>query len=399
MSTPAALRPPERLWGRDFTLCALTNLFVFVVFYLLITAMALYAVNEFRASDAMAGLAASGFVLGSVAARLVAGQAMEFISPRRMLLVSMALFLAFSALYLVAGSLVLLIIVRVLHGVSFGVATTVLATAVQGLIPPHRRSEGTGWFSTSNTVASAIGPLLAFQLTDRWGFGALFLACTAVSVLGVAAALLVRVPAVPRAGGERPRFTLLGLISRPALPVSVVILLAGLAYSSVLAFLNSHAHDQGIDPTSASLFFVVYAAVLLASRFVVGPLHDRHGDNAVALPLLIFFMGGLAVLGLWPTVPGLMVAGALCAIGFGALLSCLQSVAAAVVSPAQIGVATSTYFLMLDVGIGIGPVLLGLLLPVTGFSGMYLGLAGFVLAIMAVYWLTHGRHRQQRAGG
>lgn len=174
--------------------------------------------------------------------------------------------------------------------------------------------------------------------------------------------------------------------------------MSGLAYSGVLAFLNGYAREQGISPTSASLFFVVYAVVLVLSRFIVGPAHDRYGDNAVVFPLLACLAVAMAVLALWPAVPGLIIAAVLCAFGFGALLTSLQSVAATVVPPFQIGVATSTYFLMLDVGIGLGPILLGSLLPVTGFSGMYLGLAGFVLLTMGVYWLVHGRRAQHRPG-
>lgn len=395
-STP---QPPSRLWSRNFILVSLTNLFQSLVFYLLVTAMALYAVNEFQASAVMSGLAVSGFVLGSVLARLLTGQAMEFIGRRRTLLVSMALFLVASALYLTVDSLGMLIAVRVLHGVTFGAASTVVATAVQGMIPPHRRSEGTGWFGTSTTVATALGPLLAFQLTDRFGFDSLFVLCTVVSGIGLVAAGLVHLPAAPRPeDGSRPRFSLLRILARPAVPVSLIILMSGLAYSGVLAFLNGYAQEQGISPTSASLFFVVYAAVLVLSRFIVGPAHDRYGDNAVVFPLLACLAVAMAVLALWPAVPGLIIAAVLCAFGFGALLTSLQSVAATVVPPFQIGVATSTYFLMLDVGIGLGPILLGSLLPVTGFSGMYLGLASFVVLTMGVYWLVHGRRAQHRPG-
>ncbi|MEO9248726.1 MFS transporter [Citricoccus nitrophenolicus] len=394
-STP---QPPTRLWSRNFILTFLTNLFLSLVFYLLVTAMALYAVDEFQASEVMSGLAVSAFVLGAVVARLFTGQAMESIGRQKVLVFALALFLAASALYLVADSLGLLIAVRFVHGVGFGAAATVLAAAVQGMIPPHRRSEGTGWFGTSMNIGAAIGPMLAFQLTDRFGFDSLFIVCTGFAVLGLSAGLLLRLPAPQRGSGARPRFALSGLISVPVLPVALVMLLAGLAYSGVLAFLNGYAQEQGISPTVASLFFVVYAAVLVPSRFIVGPAQDRYGPNAVVLPLMGLFVAGLAVLALWPTTAGVLLSAGLCALGFGSTLTGLQSVAATVVPPFQIGVATSTFFLFLDLGTGLGPVLLGAVLPVTNFSGMYLGLSGFVLVTMVVYWFAHGRRAQHGAG-
>lgn len=392
-------QPPTRLWSRNFVLTFVTNLFLSLVFYLLVTAMALYAVNEFQASDVMSGLAVSAFVLGAVVARLVTGQAMELIGRKRVLIFALALFLVASALYLAASSLGLLIAVRFLHGLGFGAASTVLAAAVQGMIPPHRRSEGTGWFGTSMNIGAAVGPMLAFQLTDRFGFDSLFIVCTGFAVIGLLAGFLVQLPTPQRHGtGYRHRFSLRGVISLPVLPVASVMLMAGLAYSGILAFLNGYAQEQGIGPTVTSLFFVVYAAVLVLSRFFVGPVQDRYGANAVVFPLLVLFVAGLAVLSLWPTATGFLLAAGLCALGFGSTLTSLQTVAVTVVPTFQIGVATSTFFLVLDIGTGLGPVLLGALLPVTGYSGMFLALAGFVALSMGVYWLAHGRHAQHGTG-
>ncbi|GAA1786949.1 MFS transporter [Pseudarthrobacter sulfonivorans] len=379
---------------------ALTNLFLAMVFYILMTALVLYAMDRFQTSDVMSGLAVGAFVLGAVVARLATGQAMDLMGRRRILVVSLAAAAITSTLYLVANSLGLLIAVRFVHGFTFGAASTVLAAAVISLIPPYRRSEGTGWFGTSTTAGSAFGPLIAFQLTDAFGFNAVFLACTAFSIFGLMAGLLVKLPEPPRHEDERrdypadtrsnPRFSLQGMLSRKVLPVSLVILLAGMAYSGVLAFLNGYAQQERISPSVASSFFLVYAAVLVLTRFIVGPIHDRFGDNAAVIPLIVSFMSGLAVLSLWPTTPGILISAALIALGFGALLTSLQAIAVTVVPPRQIGVATSTYFLMLDIGVGTGPIILGALIPLTGYSGMYLLMSGMMAAAIVIYWLVHG---------
>lgn len=391
---------PIRLWSRDFILASLTNLFLAMVFYLLVTAMALYAVDRFQASDAMSGLAVGAYVLGAVFSRLLTGQAMDAIGRRRVLIGALIAFLLASTLYLLANTLALLVTVRFVHGIAFGAAATVLAASVIGMIPRHRRSEGTGWFGTSTTAGSAFGPLLAFQLTDAFGFDSLFLACTVFALFGLGAGLLVRLPAPPQPDGTTPRvrftFSVRGMLSPQALPVSIVILLAGIAFSGVLAFLNGYAQQEGISPAVASSFFLIYGTVLVATRFVVGPVHDRYGDNAAVIPLLVSFMAALAVLSAWPVPAGIFVAAALTAIGFGALLTSLQAIAVTVVPPLQVGVATSTYFVMLDLGIGLGPVILGALLPATGYSGMYLAMACLMAVTIGVYWLVHGRRPEAR---
>jgi predicted MFS family arabinose efflux permease len=53
---------------------------------------------------------------------------------------------------------------------------------------------------------------------------------------------------------------------------------------------------------------------------------------------------------------------------------------------------------MLDLGVGVGPVVLGALLPLTGYPGMFGSLGALVLAAVVLYYVAHGRkHRPPRA--
>ncbi|WP_162873024.1 MFS transporter [Austwickia chelonae] len=57
----------------------------------------------------------------------------------------------------------------------------------------------------------------------------------------------------------------------------------------------------------------------------------------------------------------------------------------------RIGLATSTFFLLFDVGTGVGPMLLGVLVTSAGYRGMCAVLAVVVLAAIPLYHLVHGR--------
>lgn len=63
--------------------------------------------------------------------------------------------------------------------------------------------------------------------------------------------------------------------------------------------------------------------------------------------------------------------------------------------PERIGIAMSTHYLMLDAGVAIGPVLFGFLIPLVGYQGLYLALAGDVLAAVVLYWFVHGQPRSR----
>lgn len=385
---------PEKLWSKDFVIAMLTNFSFSIVFYLLMTAMAQYAIIRFHVSDAMSGFAASAFVVGAVMARAFTGLAMKYLGRRRVLVGSLVLFLIFSGLYFVADNIAILLIVRIIHGLGFGLGSTVATAASQSFIPPLRRSEGTGWFGTSTTVAAAIGPMLSFQIMAMFGHNWLFATATFFSVIGLIIGLTLRIPPPPPATAsvllKRPSFWST-IISTAALPISSVMFLAGFMYSGVLTYLNGYTQEQGVNTLVASTFFIVYAVVLLISRFIVGPWHDRLGDNPMVYPLIICLALSMTVLGLWPSNIGVLVSAALLALGFGALMSVLQAISIKLVKPREIGVATATFYLMLDLGTGIGPIILGVLLSFVNFSTMYLTLAGVALIMVMYYWFMHGR--------
>lgn len=389
----------SRIWTRDFTLAVVTNTFVSLVFYMLMSAMTLYAVEEFAASDTLAGLTSSMFIIGALAARVFAGKLLDVVGRRRMLLISLVVFVLASLAYAPTGSIGLLLAIRFVHGVAFGAGNTAVAASVQAIIPPQRRSEGTGYFGLSTTVAMAIGPLLAVTWGASGNWTAIFVFCAVASAIGFLVAFVMRLPERPvsaeeRAGWWRLRFG--DVIHLESLPVAMVMLFTGMAYSSILTFLAAYAVSEEM-PAAASSFFLVYAATVLVARLVVGRVQDRLGDNAVMLPTMLSFVLALLVIAWAPNGATLAFAGVLGGLGFGAMMSCAQAIVVARATPATVGVVTSTFFLMLDLGSGVGPVLLGGLVQVAGFNWMYVAMAALVLATVGFYWLVHGRYERAPA--
>ena len=388
--------PPARLWSRDFILAFGANSFTMMVFYLLLTSMALYAVERFQASDSAAGLASSAYIIGSILARLFAGRLLDVVGRKRMLLASLAAFVVFSLLYVPADTLPVLIVLRFLHGVAFGAGNTALGASVQAFIPPARRSEGTGYYGLSATLATAVGPFLAVSLSSSGNYAAIFYASAAFSVVAFAIALMLRMPEQPRHPADHPgtrmRGFLASLVERAVLPVTAVILLAGIGYSGVVAFLASYTNSYGLA-SLASWFFLIYAAAVAGSRLFMGRIQDRRGDNIVIYPALVALALGVGLLAFQPAPATIAAAAVLAGFGFSTLSSGLQAIAVSMVAPTRIGTAVSTFYLVLDVGIGLGPVLLGLLVSAAGFQGMYAVSAVLAAAAIGVYHLAHGRHQ------
>jgi len=77
----------EKLWTKDFVTVSVINFFVFLTHFLLMVTIASYAVDQFHASTAMAGLVAGICIIGALIGRLGTGCVIEDIGSKRVLIV------------------------------------------------------------------------------------------------------------------------------------------------------------------------------------------------------------------------------------------------------------------------------------------------------------------------
>ncbi|HAL00101.1 MAG TPA: MFS transporter, partial [Exiguobacterium sp.] len=150
----------NRLFHRHYVTTLLVNLLLFITFYLLNASLPLLAAQKFEVSQGSLGWVVTAFVLATVCSRPLIGHWLDRYELKRMLLLSASLFTLFSCLYLIIlpiESFSLLLIIRVLHGFSFGMISSSLSLSVTTLIPKHRQGEGMGYFVLSMNLASVLG--------------------------------------------------------------------------------------------------------------------------------------------------------------------------------------------------------------------------------------------------
>ncbi|WP_025784418.1 MFS transporter [Sporosarcina sp. D27] len=386
----------QNLWTKDFIFISIINFFIMIVMYMLIVTIAPFAVDEYGASASMAGLVSGIFIIGTLSARLATGRVIESIGSRRILLIGMIISVIAIALYFTAHSLPILLLVRFIHGIGLGIASTATGTMVAQIIPPSRRGEGIGYFSLSTVLATAIGPFFGIYLSQHADFTWIFAFSLVLSIIGLGMFFFVdkRPEEAPQEISE-PKNAPKGLanyIEKSAIPIAVITLLAGIAYSGVLSFLSFYAKEANLVDT-ASFFFLVYAIAILVSRPFSGKLLDRKGGTFVVVPALILFAGGLLLLSQTHTGIILLIAGAIIGLGFGNFQSCAQAIALIGVPIKRIGIATSTFYIFLDFGFGLGPYFLGGVATAFGYRDLYMILSGLIVVALILYLLIGRKKR------
>lgn len=382
-----------QLWTKDFLIDSLVNFFIYLTYYLLILIMTEYATEYFQASPSDAGLASGIFIIGALVGRLFAGSSIDRVGRKKTLYAGLMFFLVTTLLYFIVNSLVFLFVVRFLHGIGFGVASTATGTIVSSIIPNERRGEGTGYYALSTTLASAIGPFLGMFLIQYASFEDIFTLCTILLSVCFIAVFFLKVPALELTKGQLnqiKRFKLSNFFEYHALPIAIISALIGLSFSSILSFLASYTKE--IDLIYAgSFFFIIYATSILISRPFTGIWFDKKGENFVMYPSFVLFTLGLIILSQAYHSFFLFLAAIFVGTGYGTFISSAQAIAVKVSPHHRLGLATSTYFIFLDVGIGMGPFLLGLLIPTMGFRRVYILAAIVAFLCIFFYFFLHGR--------
>jgi len=179
------------------------------------------------------------------------------------------------------------------------------------------------------------------------------------------------------------------------LPLGIVMFLMYICYAGVLSFVVPFANENGLQE-AVSVYFLVYAVTILITRPPIGKLVDIKGENPIVYITLSTLVVGLAVLSTAATGTVLLLTAVLIGFGLGATQSTAQAIMARDTPAAQLGRAHSTFYALMDLGSGIGPMIIGAFIPLVGYSAGYLFLAGLAVITLITYHLLHGRYVKTR---
>jgi MFS family permease len=383
----------SKLLTKEYIIITFMNFLITLNFFLLMIVVADYAMKKYNSPPSEAGFSASIFIIGALVARLFAGKWIARVGYKKMLYVGAIASFVMSLLYFTINSVNLLFVVRIFHGAAFGVITTAAATIISDIVPRERSGEGIGYYSLGGTIATAIGPFMGMFLSRHGSYSIIFAVCSIISGLGLVVIQFLSLRKIEFSDEQKKDMHSLKLsnfIEPGVIPVSTVYLLACLGYSSILSFLTIYAKEIHLVD-AAGFFFIVYAAAVLISRPVVGRLFDLKGENSVMYPAILILTAGMFLFSQSYYGYMLLSAATLIGLGFGAIQSSIQTIVIKITQQHRLGLANSSFFLFADIGMGIGPLLAGFIIPFIGYRKMYMVVAIIAFTCLMFYYLLHAR--------
>lgn len=386
----------ERLWTKNFLIVSAIYFCLTIVSFLLNTIIILYATEKYHVSTGMGGIISGIFVFGGLAGRLLSETFSQKLGSRKTIFIFLSLFMITTGLYFGDFGVTFLKINRFLHGFTLGVVSTLVGTIVAFIVPRSRKGEGISYYNMAGTLATAFGPFIGLLLRQYYGFKIVFLFCFSMSIIGLVIGLFLQVPTNMVKELESAEKSSRNKISieKKALPISFIILMTAFCYSSVLGYMNVYAVEIHLE-AAATYFYLVYGIAVFCTRPITGALLDKKGANIVMYPAFILFGIGMLLLGNASHSATFLLASIFLGIGFGNIQSCTQVIAVNSVTANRIGAATATFFIFFEVGSGLGPAILGSVIPIIGYPLLYVTLGLIGVATIVPYYLLCGKRRER----
>lgn len=354
----------ERLITRDVALIMAATFFFMASSMLSGPIIAGYA-HTLGASGTLMGFIAGALSLSALLCRPVAGHLADRTSKRRLAVLGASLYVLTNIWYAYASNPASLLCARIVNGVGFACISVCLSTWLSMLLPVRRMGAGMGLYGTMNALAQAFGPDLGIRVSKTAGYRTAFWIGAGLAITVVICVLLIHDAGKPYAARTaaqhtQHRFKLSTLFEPKVIPIAVIFMMFGIPYFANQSFIVNYASDTHVS-FSVSVFFPIYAIALLILRI---SLRNWFDSKSFVFFMIICTASDCVMLlsltylhAFWQ----LALAAVATACGYGMMSSVTQAKAVIIAGKARSGMANTTYYAGIDLGMFLGPLLGGML--------------------------------------
>ncbi|CAD2078010.1 Tetracycline resistance protein, class B [Jeotgalicoccus aerolatus] len=365
----------SRIWTKDFIIIVIANFFIFTSFQMTLPTLPLY-VQEIGSNETWVGIIVGIFTFSALLIRPFGGKMLDTTGRAPVFITGLAILVISLYSLAVSTTILILVAVRIVQGIGWGLSNTASGTIASDLVPKDRRGEGLGFFGLSGNLALAIGPALGLFLVNHIEFSTLFIICGSLTLIALLLALNVKyVKAEPLTQAEIEEDELntsrFNFFEKRALPASALLFFITFTFGGIATFLPAYTFQQGFAPHYIQIYFVLYALALVTTRFFAGRIYDRRGLAIVFIPGSLLIIAGLTLLAILNSPVYLFVGAILYGLGFGTVQPALQASAINTTPPRKRGMANATFFSAFDLGVGLGAMTFGLVAQYDDYNMIY----------------------------
>jgi predicted MFS family arabinose efflux permease len=359
----------QKILNRDFVLGFFAQFTLSSVFHVLIPTLPIY-LSRLGSTEVEIGVLIGSVGISSLVLRPFVGRALLKLPERNFMISGALLFALTSVAYLLASPFWPLLIVRVFQGIGFAFFHTASITLIVNISPVAYLGQSLSYFYLAFNFSNALAPPLGMFLINHFSFTHLFLACTGLSLcsLFITHKLGKRQVAPSESSSIEDSF----FLNRKALPPSIMVFFTTIVWGALTAFFPLFALSHGVG--NPGLFFTAYAIVLILGRVLGGKVLDLYSRERVILPCITIYIIAMSVLAFSKTLPMFILVAVIWGIGNTFLIPALVAYTIEIAGSSR-GPVMGTTTAAMDLGMGLGPVIMGIILQWTSYPTMFLCLA------------------------
>lgn len=359
----------QKIWSGSFVLLTLSNFLMCITYYSLISTLPIYLAGELHASHTTVGVVLAVYTIASVIIRPFTGFTLDRFGRKFIFMGALFLYSSLFAGYLMVLTIPLLILLRFGQGLTWGVATIASSTVAVDITPVLKRGEGIGYFALSTTLGMSVGPVLGLYICHQWGYVAMFTSALITGMVAFVCAFSMKYPRRSERGRDI-EFNFLNLFDGRSFIPSLNLFVIMITYGGLLSFIALYGKEIGIQNTS--MFFFVFAVGIGLSRLFAGKEFDRNGPGTILTNCLGLMVIGFPFLALVRNPLGFYGAAILIGFGIGVVFPIFQAMVNNLATSDRRGAANSTLYTALDLGMGLGMVVMGVISEHTSISFAFL---------------------------
>lgn len=383
----------DSIWkNTNYVKVLFANFLLYFSFMLLMPLLPLYMTDTFGTDKHTIGVILSGYTLTCLIVRIFSGYIVDSYPRKVVLLLCNFIFFVLFAGYIVAGSLTLFAIFRILHGAPFGATTVAASTVAIDVLPSSKRPEGIGYYGLSNNLATAISPMVAIALLN-WSndYILLFWIAMVSSFLGVILEYTIQVPQKAIVSEKNvvsfDRFFLVKGWSQ-----ALTMVCFSFSYGVVSTYVAIYSKEEiGMTEGSGTFFLLLSLGLMLSritgARALSKGFVAKNATEGVCVSIFGYLLFA-AVHQEWAFYAAALIIG----LGNGHMYPAFQTMFVNLAEHNRRGTANSSLLTSWDVGFGIGVLSGGCIVDAYGYGAAF-WMAWIINAIgVALFFIYSKNH-------
>lgn len=383
----------KTIFRREIIAMCIAIFFADVMWSIIAPTFSLYA-TQLGASLDVVGILSSVSGLTQFALAVPITMLSDRLGRKNMIALGFAVFALAMLVLVMADSMAMLALARVLFGMATIATFTVGAAYIGDVIQPHERGAAFGLYATSMGAGAAVGPLVSGAAQPLGGIAGGYMAGMGIGLVGLLIAWVgLRQPRppqdLPRHVGPAPG-RMMEVLRNPALlAASLGLMLANTSYvGAIIPFFPLQAQGLGMGLIAITSLFSARSFASAFARLPSGLISGRYSRWAFVIGALSVITGVLVAISIVrdPTaLAGILI---LEGVAYGAYLAVGQAFVSEHSTDQNRGAANGTYSSAGSLGSTFSPIVLGAIAGQMGLSAVFGIMAGVAaLILLVIVWL------------